>query len=119
MRWNEKVQVSVTTLDDLIDQYGRPAFCKIDVEGSELDVLNGLSQAIPILSFEYLPAAIEIALGCIERLGQLGEYEYNWRISEWPQWRSSSWLSPQEMSARLRRLSRNDDSGDVYARLVT
>lgn len=118
VRWNEQVSVMVTTLDALIAQYGMPTFCKIDVEGAELDVLNGLSHAIPALSFEYIPSMIETALGCIDRLGQLGNYEYNWRISEWPQLRSSVWLSPSDMSVCLRRMSLNDNSGDVYARVI-
>jgi FkbM family methyltransferase len=117
-RWEEQVMVLVTTLDMLIAQYGRPAFCKIDVEGAELDVLRGLSQPLRALSFEYIPAAVETALGCIERLSQLGTYEYNWRVSEWPRLRSPVWLNSQEMLARLGRMSREDNSGDVYARLI-
>ena len=118
VRWNEQVQVTVTTLDALIALYGKPAFCKIDVEGAELDVLNGLSYAIPALSFEYVPVAIETAVGCIERLGQLGKYEYNWRVSEWPRLRSSVWLGSKDMIAHLHSLSPTDDSGDIYARLI-
>jgi FkbM family methyltransferase len=117
VRWEEQVQVTVTTLDSLIAQYGKPAFCKIDVEGTELEVLQGLSQALPALSFEYIPAMIEIALGCINRLGQLGDYEYNWRVSEWPRLRSPVWLSPQVLSTHLTRMSPDSNSGDVYARL--
>lgn len=117
-RWEEQVPVKVTTLDALIQQYGKPAFCKIDVEGAELDVLQGLSQALPALSFEYIPATIETALGCINRLSQLGDYEYNWRVSEFPQLRSREWLRPQEMTAHLQRMSRDSNSGDVYARLI-
>lgn len=118
VHWNEQIAVTVTTLDALIAQYGTPAFCKIDVEGAELEVLNGLSHALPALSFEYIPVAIKTAVGCIERLGQLGIYEYNWRVSEWPRLRSPVWLSPQDMIAHLRSLSPNEDSGDVYARLI-
>jgi FkbM family methyltransferase len=117
-RWEEQIPVHVTTLDALIAQYGKPVFCKIDVEGAELDVLQGLSQPLPALSFEYIPAVIETALGCIERLSQLGNYEYNWRVSEFPRLRSSVWLSPTDMAAQLERMSREDNSGDVYARLV-
>jgi hypothetical protein len=117
VRWEERIPVTVTTLDALIARYGKPAFCKIDVEGSEWDVLRGLSQPLPALSFEYLPATIETALDCIARLSQLGEYEYNWRVSEWPWLRSPVWLSPQEMVAQLQRMSREANSGDVYARL--
>lgn len=117
VRWEEQVPVTITTLDALIAQYGRPAFCKIDVEGAELDVLQGLSQALPALSFEYTPAMIETALGCINKLSQLGHYEYNWRVSEFPRLRSSVWLSPQDMAANLTRISPDSNSGDVYARL--
>jgi FkbM family methyltransferase len=117
-RWEEKIPVRVTTLDALIAQYGKPAFCKIDVEGAELDVLRGLSQPLPALSFEYIPAVIETALECIDRLSQLGDYEYNWRVSEFPRLRSPSWLPPQEMAARLRDMPPDENSGDVYARLI-
>ena len=117
-RWEEQIPVIVTTLDTLIKQYGKPAFCKIDVEGAELDVLQGLSHAIPALSFEYIPTAIETALGCIDRLSQLGDYEYNWRVSEWPRLRSRGWLGPQTMAAQLKRMRPDSNSGDVYARLI-
>lgn len=117
-RWEEQIPVPVTTLDALIAQYGKPAFCKIDVEGAELDVLQGLSQPLPALSFEYIPPVIETALGCIERLSQLGDYEYNWRVSEFPRLRSPVWLSPPEMAAQLQRMPPDSNSGDVYARLI-
>jgi FkbM family methyltransferase len=118
VRWEEQVSVSVTTLEELIAQYGKPAFCKIDVEGGELAVLEGLQQPLAALSFEFIPAVAEIAMKCIERLSKLGEYEYNWRVTEWPRWRSPHWLSPREMAAQLRYMPRDGDSGDVYARLV-
>ena len=118
-RWEVQIPVTVTTLDALIAEYGKPAFCKIDVEGAELDVLRGLSQALPALSFEYIPATIDTALGCIDRLSQLGDYEYNWRVSEWPRLRSREWLSPQAMAEQLKRLSHNSNSGDVYARITS
>ena len=44
--WNEVADVAVTTLDSLICTYGDPVFIKIDVEGSEVDVLRGLTRPI-------------------------------------------------------------------------
>lgn len=117
-RWEEQVPVSVTTLDALIAQYGKPAFCKIDVEGGEFDVLQGLSQPLTALSFEYIPAVVETALKCIDRLSKLGHYEYNWRVSEFPRLRSPVWLPERDMTAQLQRMPREANSGDVYARLV-
>ena len=35
VRWDDSVTVPVTTLDALIEEYGLPRFCKIDVEGTK------------------------------------------------------------------------------------
>lgn len=50
----QPVTVSVITLDTLVLKYGRPDFIKIDTEGHEEEVLKGLTQKIPFLSFECL-----------------------------------------------------------------
>lgn len=53
------VQVTVSTLDDLLAEQPRIDLIKIDVEGSELEVLHGgrttLSRCRPIVYFELLP----------------------------------------------------------------
>jgi FkbM family methyltransferase len=114
--WDRGIPVPVTTLDELIARYGEPAFCKIDVEGAELDVLRGLSYPLKALSFEYIPAATDAAVACIGRLGELGSYEYNWSPGELPRLRSSTWLDPARMAEILRHMPTRERSGDVYAR---
>jgi FkbM family methyltransferase len=116
VRWDHGIPVRVTTLDELIARYGEPAFCKIDVEGAELDVLRGLSHPLEALSFEYIPAAIDIAVACVGRLGELGRYEYNWSPGELQRLRSSVWLGPTQMTDLLRHMPVSGQSGDVYAR---
>lgn len=65
-------QTPVVTLDSLIERYGVPAFTKIDVEGFELEVFAGLSQALPALSFEVHSFDASKAGGCVARLEELG-----------------------------------------------
>lgn len=116
VQWEETVSVNVTTLDDLITRFGEPVFCKIDVEGYELEVLRGLSRPLRALSFEYTPAARTMAVDCIERLQQLDDYEFNWSISEQHRWQASQWVDGNAMIIWLQHLSPHADSGDIYAR---
>ena len=77
-KWNEKIifnskaPVSTITLDRLIEKYGVPGFIKIDVEGFEEKVLQGLSQKISFLSFEaLLPDGLVAINSCIALIGKL------------------------------------------------
>lgn len=83
-QWTETITVPITTLDELITTYGVPSFCKIDVEGFELQVLRGLTQPIPLLSFEYaVPEARNNLLGAIDWLGSLtAEVRFNYSPGE-------------------------------------
>ncbi len=114
--WEPSASVSVTTLDALIARFGRPDYCKIDVEGYELDVLNGLSQALPVVSFEYIPITIDRATACVARLGQLGDYEFNWFEGETHRWQSANWLDTEAFDGALVQLAGQRRSGDIFAR---
>ena len=117
VRWEGRQPVAVTTLDTLIARHGLPVFCKIDVEGYELEVLRGLSQPIPALSFEYLSVCLDQARACVARLAALGEYRFNWSVGESHQLQSVDWLDPDRMLARIESLGAAGGSGDIYARL--
>jgi FkbM family methyltransferase len=118
VRWNHRIEVETTTLDCLIERFGVPAFVKIDVEGSEPAVLAGLGLAVPALSFEYLPRALEEVQLCVTRLIALGAYRFNWSVGESSQLASDRWLSASELLAALRTPAAQRRPGDVYARLV-
>jgi Methyltransferase FkbM domain len=118
VRWDVGVPVPVTTLDALIDRYGQPAFCKIDVEGSEDAVLAGLSQPLAALSFEYLPAAHDDALKALVRLRGLGDYTYNYSPIETMRFVSDRWLDDTGLQRVLDEVRLSGRSGDVYARLL-
>ncbi len=116
VRWDTRIDVPVTTLDALIEKHGAPAFCKIDVEGMEADILRGLSTAIPLIAVEYLPAAMDVAQECVERIEALGSYEYNYSSGESHAMISGEWL---DSGALLAALSKAQSSGDIYARRIS
>jgi FkbM family methyltransferase len=121
VRWDRSVEVEVTTLDDLIAEHGEPAFCKIDVEGFEVDVLAGLTRPLRALSFEYLPPTHDAALAVLDRLAQLGAgaggYVFNYSPIETMRFASDRWLDAEELVRLLEQVRPLGRSGDVYARL--
>src|SRR6185503_14073419 len=95
--------VRVTTLDALIRDFGVPVFTKIDVEGFEDAVLQGLSQPLPALSFEFHPHLPGPALRSIELLARRGLYCMNYVLEEQFRWQLDRWVTPDEMSTILER----------------
>jgi FkbM family methyltransferase len=114
-RWSGTERVQTTTLDRLIEQYGAPAFCKIDVEGFEPQVLAGLNRPLPLLSFEFHGEFLSSADACMTRLESLGDYEFNATL--FPAWAfcCQQWLGRRELLARLQTAGPGA-CGDVYAR---
>ena len=119
VQWNRRLEVETTTLDRLIDRFGAPKFVKIDCEGSEAAILEGLTQAVPGVSFEYLPWTPGEAEACVMRLLALGPYQFNWSIGETFQLASSVWLSGRDVLTALGTPEARRRAGDVYARLYT
>jgi FkbM family methyltransferase len=117
VRWNRRIEVEMTTVDRLIGRFGTPAFIKIDVEGGEPAVLAGLTHALPALSFEYLPRALDQVGVCVARLAALGPYRFNWSAGESYHLAESTWLRDMELLERLSRADAQRRAGDVYARL--
>ncbi len=107
--WDEKRVVPIVTLDDLIERYGLPAFCKIDVEGYELPVLQGLTHALDALSFEAHAAQPEKWQACLaelERYDPVCRYEYAYSARE--TFELSPWGERFEVG----------EWGDIYARRI-
>ncbi|TVR65256.1 MAG: FkbM family methyltransferase [Gemmatimonadales bacterium] len=118
VRWNREVEVPVTTLDELIREHGEPRFCKVDVEGFEDRVLAGLTRPLQALSFEFVAGSLEVAVACVERLTELGEYEFNAVSGEGRRFLFSRWCSADGAVAWLREGAGAAPSGDLYARRV-
>ena len=119
IRWDREIPISLLTLEELIARHGEPQFCKIDVEGSEADVLGGLERPLAAVSFEYIPVAVDRAAACIARLDQLGDYRYRFSRAETMEWGCAEWVEGPDILALLRAMPLGDRSGDVYARRVS
>jgi FkbM family methyltransferase len=117
VQWDRQKKVSVTTLDNMIKQYGKPKFCKIDVEGYEENVLFGLSSAIPFVSFEYtIPERLNNVAGCLARLSTFGQCSCNFTIGENMKLEYSNWVTSEELLRKLKEISSQAAFGDVYVK---
>ncbi|MHB1253459.1 MAG: FkbM family methyltransferase [Candidatus Humimicrobiaceae bacterium] len=121
-RWQKIAKVQVTTLDQLIKDYGKPSFCKIDVEGYEYKVLKSLSEPIKGFSFEFTPTQqfIVSALDTVKHLANIGEVKFNYSIGESISLVLKEWVGPDEISNILPNLlNKTHISGDIYARFIS
>jgi FkbM family methyltransferase len=114
--WDRDHPVDLVTLDELVHTYGTPRFIKIDTEGFDHRVLEGLSTPVRGLSFEYLPASLRIADEALRRVEALGSYEFNLSPRETMRFHWKDWRSPREVRDFFGKLSETDTAGDIYAR---
>ncbi len=113
--WNRAEDVSVVTLDNLIDQYGQPRFINIDVEGFEYEVLQGLTKRVDYLAFEYTPEMSKRAVSCVRLLVRRFSIRLNLLHHKQNSFVSPTWLPPKQF---LSLLSENTDSvGDIFVKL--
>lgn len=84
------------TINDLINKYGIPDYCKIDCEGSDMDILSTLSFTIPFISFEHVYEIKDNTLMIIEKLSQFGNYLYNFSIQEDDHLRFHSFINKEQ-----------------------
>ena len=118
--WDKTVDIEMTTLDNLINQFGVPNFCKIDVEGYEYDVLKGLSQPLKALSLEYIvPENTQVLVDCLTHLNKLGNIKCNFSYGESMQLNLPTWKNGKEMVDYIQTDAFTATSyGDVYIKFV-
>ena len=115
--WANQVSVETTTLDALIARYGKPAFCKIDVEGFEFEVLQGLTQPVRVICFEFVSERIEPSLNCIDYVSSLGEAEFNYYLGEAMSFALRSWVDSHKIKTMLTTMNKDiENYGEIYVR---
>jgi FkbM family methyltransferase len=116
--WKCKQSVAVTTLNKLIDTYGTPQFCKIDVEGFELEVFKGLTKPIHYISFEISYEMKQEIKQCISHLQSIGQVELNCSYAESMKWLLAKWMTPEAFCQYLDEIEDDKFWGDAYVKFL-
>lgn len=119
-KWIDKKWVEIKTLDLLIEKYGTPKFCKIDVETYEYEVLKGLSNNIEFISFEFmLPESFEIFKNCIRHIIQLNpNAEFNYCLGDNIKLELDYWIGSNSIDDFINEKIFNSSSwGDIYIKM--
>ena len=73
-----EIKINTTTLQSVIDENDfYPSYIKVDVEGHELQILQGLDFKSPILSFEWISELSEKNCECLREAGRIGYTRFN------------------------------------------
>lgn len=116
LEWDEKIKVPVTTLDALIEKHGLPRYCKIDVEGFEVEVLKGLRRPVAFVSFEFTREFLGDARACIGHLESLAPARYQVSLYTRHSHALPDWVDARELLRYLEARPEADLCGDIYAR---
>ncbi len=113
--WSRREEVEVTTMDRLIEDHGSPSFCKIDVEGFEREVLEGLSTPVRCVSFEFTREFLDDARACVALLGELSPITVNVSFGETMSL-DRAWADPDRIFETIENQAAGQDWGDIYVR---
>lgn len=118
-RWDETVKVNIEKLDNMIVKYGLPEFIKIDVEGYELNVLEGLTNPVKYISIEYTPELRKNAIECVEYIDKLNDNQtlFNYGYCNMSEFKYDEWISKDEIIKYLESIyDFKSEWGDVYCK---
>ena len=110
--------VACLTLDQLVARYGKPALIKIDVEGMDAEVLEGLRERPRYLSFEYhtSPTVWSRTEQCFAEATRLGFERANLTDATAPNFVLPSWVPLPAALDQLRQWASTSSGrwGDVF-----
>ena len=115
LQWNQNENVTIKKIDTLIDEFGIPDYCKIDVEGYEYNILSHLNHQIPIIEFEFTEAFFSETIKCIKLLDTSNRV-YNYNLNECPKFELESWVSAKEIITIFKKLPKTRLHGNIFVK---
>lgn len=115
IQWNAKETVTVKSLESLIETYGLPNYCKIDVEGYEFEILSHLKSKIPILEFEFTGGFITETIKIISLLDD-EKVRFNYILNEHLKLQHQDWCTGEELKKIIQSLPIERLHGNIFVK---
>jgi FkbM family methyltransferase len=113
--WNREVSVPMITLDTLIERFGLPFYIKIDVEGYEDQVIDGLSQCPQLLSFEFNTVFLAPARRALESC-VFDKATFNYTLVDPVKFELDVWVTRDDLESRILDAKFGPGLGDIFVR---
>jgi len=117
-QWNKTESVQCYPLDHFIDKYGIPDYCKIDVEGLELEIINSLNHEINMIEFESTSEFIQESIQCIDHLDKMN-YKFKILKDSYLEFDSQDWLTKENAIHKLKSYAVKNVHTNVYAQYAS
>ncbi len=112
-------EIEMTTLDNLIKDYGLPEFIKIDVEGYESKVLKGLHSKVKLISFEFGTDFLEDLKQCIDLITKIDKnYSFNLLLAGKFSFELNKWVNKEKLMKFILN-PKSNSFGEIFCKLKT
>ncbi|CAM4047654.1 MULTISPECIES: FkbM family methyltransferase [Flavobacterium] len=113
--WKDYEFVEVKSFNHLIETYGLPKYCKIDVEGYEFEILSNLNYQIPIIEFEFTGKLIADTLKIID-LFKNQNIDFNYTLNENQNFHLKKWIKNTEIKEIIKGLPIKNLHGNLFCK---
>lgn len=116
-QWNKTESIECYPLDHFINKYGVPDYCKVDVEGLELEIINSLEHQIPMIEFESTSDFFHESVKCIDHLSEMN-YRFKVLRDSYHEFDAKDWLTKEHAIDKLKTYAANEIHTNIYCTQV-
>lgn len=117
-RWNRFEDVQCYPITHYFKKYGIPHYCKIDVEGLELEIIKSIHKKIPFIEFENTSEFLEESIACIEHLATMN-YQFKIIKDSSFTFTSQTWLKKEAVIIKMREFATTHTHSNIFCKLMS